>query len=172
MVLSTEPLEQTAVPTESHPPELIGTCVPARPASERGQSLCTTSSDCDSGELTVHLLSLSIGTTPASNYKAPFFPPYYINVLEELSSDNTHLDGRVKKLLDQYYMETGESGDMIKGKAVMSKSRKGTDQKKRLGSERRKGSGEAYEKAVARHGDATFQKFHKQLQRCPGQILR
>lgn len=173
VLLSSEPLEQVAVPTEHCPPELMATGAPVGAAAELGQSVCTTTSELDSGELTAHFVSLSIGTTPTTDYKAPFFPPYYINVLEEISNDNTHLDGKVKELLDQYYMDTG---DTIEEAAVMSKPRKGTAQKKPLESERKKCSGqsagEAYEKAMARHGDVTFQKLHKQLQKCPRQILR
>lgn len=100
-------------------------------------------------------------STPVLEYKEPCFPPYYISVIEE-PYENTHNAAEVEKLLEKYRRESRDS--LEQGFEV---------DKRKSGSVRASNaSGEGYEKGVAKHGDSTFQKFYKQLLKCPEQILR
>ena len=95
---------------------------------------------------------LCLDVAGPSPYHGPYFPSSYVTVLEEPSEPKCTPE--VKKLLERYYRENPNF------KLTSGLEQKGT------------GSGEKYERSVAMHGDRTFQKFHKQLSRCPDQILR
>ena len=89
---------------------------------------------------------------PPSPYNGPYFPSSYVTVLEEPSEPK--YTRKVEELLERYYRENPNFEP--------------TSDLKLKGS----GSSEKYERSVAMHGDRAFQKFHKQLSKCPDQILR
>ena len=96
---------------------------------------------------------LCLDVAPPSSYHGPYFPSSYVTVLEEPSEPK--YAPNVEELLVRYYRENPNfeptSGLELKGSGSSS---------------------EKYERSVAMHGDRTFQKFHKQLSKCPDQILR
>uniref|UniRef100_A0A131Y5N9 Putative programmed cell death protein n=1 Tax=Ixodes ricinus TaxID=34613 RepID=A0A131Y5N9_IXORI len=94
------------------------------------------------------LESLSAGST---------FRSYYVGVIEEDrdSEGDFAADSHVEKLLQNYELEDGSASKKIsKGQGSSSYAQ------------------ETYEKASISHGDQTFYKFHKRLQRCPEQLIR
>lgn len=95
---------------------------------------------------------LCLDVAAPSPYRGPYFPSSYVTVLEEPSE--SQCTPEVKELLERYYRENPNF------EPTSGLEQKGT------------GSGEKYERSVAMHGDRIFQKFHKQLSRCPDQILR
>ena len=95
---------------------------------------------------------LCLDVAAPSPYHGPYFPSSYVTVFEEPSEPKC--TPKVKELLERYYRENPNF------EPTSGLEQKGT------------GSGEKYERSVAMHGDRTFQKFHKQLSRCPDQILR
>ena len=97
-------------------------------------------------------LSLEVHAAKPAPYEGPYFPPSYVSVHEEPFEDK--YSAKVEELLKKYRKE---NPDFVPNSDVGLK---------------RNGSSEGYEKSVAAHGDRTFQKFHKQLARCPDQIVR
>ena len=126
--------------------------------------------DASSDSIATHMEKLSLidhpvmQTAATSHYKGPHFPPSYVRVIEEPSED-AHTATKVKELLERYRRENDTTVNDFSDFSL--KSKKGQT---RLDS--RAGGGEVYEKSVARHGNKTFQKFHKQLSKCPQQIMR
>lgn len=119
----------------------------------------------------------SNGTAPIEHvilpsYLGPCYPAGYVCVVEEPDSADTV---EVQKLLKKY-KNNYPNCDFT----VAPEGEGGKESKHRKSGQREKSSrhgdhingGEAYEKGVARHGDKTFQKFHKQLSKFPQQILR
>ena len=180
MQVSSKQLLQTEIQPECCLPQHVAATECTKPAGEQTQSTCSIDTAMVSENLYSRFLSLSVATPTKleSEYEGPFFPSFYVNVLEEPGDGETSFDSRARELLDQYRRETGDIG---KDEAMKSKSRKGAavhDIKKSKSKPRSAGhskgqnSSEEYEKTVAKHGDVAFQKFHKQLLKCPQQILR
>ena len=93
------------------------------------------------------------------SYRGPRLPSFYINVFEDdsLSSSACH-DGaalHADALLKQYLQSTKAD---IEGHL-----------ESKCGAHAR---GEGYEKMRAKHGDIQFQRFQKQIQHFPQQIIR
>lgn len=85
----------------------------------------------------------------AVSFTGPCLPSFYICVFEETEGEEDNLP----RLPKQYEAEADNAGD--DGLA------EGTSW-----------GGEKYEKAVAKHGDRVFEKFHKVISKWPEQILR
>ena len=102
--------------------------------------------------ITSSLRDLTLPTAAA--YHGPRYDSFYINVFEEqsLTHDSSDMDHAYELL--QEYNRTSENG--ITGREQSTGS----------------GGGEVYERATANHGDTTFLKFHKQLSKCPRQVIR
>ncbi len=91
--------------------------------------------------------------TPHTTYSAPFYPPAYLCVIEEPEMSSSKQLQHAQILLKQYQRE-----DPIMEPEFPSRG---------------KSSGsEGYEKTAVKHGDRAFQKFHKQLEKCPRQLIR
>ena len=96
---------------------------------------------------------------PQAMYTAPFYPPGYLRVVEE---DSEGVEIRhARDLLKKYQSENPD---------IYSQTKEST--KKAASSSRGKHESDAYEKATPKHGDRAFQKFHKQVIKCPQQLLR
>ena len=119
--------------------------------------------------------------TPLS-FQGPHFGSFYLNVTGELLSEERSSQ-QVEKLLQKYQRDNQENwggwgglddeGEATKEKRKPSRPSHGSGSKTRSTDSRSEaGGGEVYEKAVAKHGDKTFQKFKKVLSRCPNQVLR
>ncbi len=96
----------------------------------------------------------SLATTPHATYSSSFYPPSYLCVIDEpkdasLSKDMHH----AQNLLKQYQKEEPDTGSKLPSKGKSS-------------------GGEGYEKAAVKHGDKAFNKFHKQIEKCPHQLIR
>ena len=87
-----------------------------------------------------------------------YFPPCYISVIEE-PKEHTYTESEVESLLQKCPEALSDES------ATKSQLASGKSDADRRGSER-------YEKAVPSHGDRTFAKFQKRLEKCPQQILR
>ena len=107
-------------------------------------------------------------------YEGPRYSAAYIRTVEEGESTTSSLDTEADKLLEQYQLENPDS--LVGGLNVVGsggrRHNRGTKVKRAEGTKADTGGGEKYEKAVARHGDRTFLKFHKELSKCPQQIIR
>ena len=106
-----------------------------------------------------------------ASYSGPYYLAAFISVVEEPEID-AHEDER---LLKKYKIEP-LNGD-FSSEAEWKKVNTHNGGHRQRGKAGRRGDaasagGESYEKGVARHGDKTFQKFHKNLSRFPQQILR
>lgn len=97
-------------------------------------------------------LSLDVYAAKPPIFEGPYFPPSYVTVHEEPFEDK--YSAKVEELLKRYRRE---NPDFVPNSDL---------------SLQRNGSREGYEKSIATHGDRTFQKFYKQLSRCPDQIIR
>ncbi len=145
--------------------------------SDSGTVSCTVAKSA-TATITTQLTQLSLDnqTTPQppqpSCYHGPCFPPSYLNVIEEPSEDES-LAYEVKELLRKYRQESSE--EVVEVDQVgPPRQRKGRRERKR-NDQRQKSAvpgGEGYERSFAKHGDKVFQKFHKQLTKCPQQVLR
>ena len=105
-------------------------------------------------------------------YHGPHYLAGFISVVEEPEADAYEDERLLKKYKVEQLSQDFSTDTDRKTKGVCS----GGGQHKR-GKAGRHGDaasagGEVYEKGVARHGDKTFQKFHKHLSRFPQQILR
>lgn len=124
----------------------------------------------DVSSLTQNIESLNVSSlqhTPPP-LKGPHFKSFYLNVLSEPLSE--HGDSQLaEKLLQKYRLQNQENEPMDCLEKVRSYDSKARSQS---GSKSEQTGGESYEKAVAKHGDKTFEKFKKALSRCPNQILR
>ena len=111
--------------------------------------------------------------TPAL-YQGPYYPASYIAVVEEPETS-----AEDKELLKKYKSDHPSFDLTVNGLAPEEERRKKESNCHKSG-RKEKGlsrgcatsGGEVYEKSVARHGDKMFQKFYKQLSKCPQQILR
>lgn len=83
------------------------------------------------------------------NFTGPCLPSFYIDVFEETEGDEDDLP-RMQKRCEAEADNAGDDG-LAEGNSW---------------------SGEKYEKAVAKHGDRVFEKFHKVISKWPEQILR
>ncbi len=93
-----------------------------------------------------------------------YYPPCYISVIDEPRESAVEMK-KVKELLVKYQRE---NPDPVQGRESSS-CRKKQGAKSKNTAER---GGEGYEKTIAKHGDRSFQKFYKQMLRCPNQIMR
>ena len=107
-------------------------------------------------------------------YQGPYYPASYIAVVEEPEAS-----AEDKELLKKYKSDHPDFDLTMNGLAPEQERRKKepehhTSGRKEKGLSRggATSGGELYEKSVARHGDKMFQKFYKQLSKCPQQILR
>ena len=120
--------------------------------------------------------SLPVETKTPSLYKGPYYPASYIAVVEEPET----LGAGDHELLKKYESDHPFFDFTMTGLAAQQKARKKESghhksrrkEKDGYSKDGASGSGEMYEKGVAKHGDKAFQKFHKQLSKCPQQILR
>ena len=112
-------------------------------------------------------------TVTWSSYEGPYYPAGFMSVVEDPGACTTSAV-KAEELMKKYRSDHPNC-DLATNRLVIQQ-----DQEK--GSGHHKGGikekavsnseGEVYEKGVARHGDKTFQKFHKQLLKFPQQILR
>ena len=115
--------------------------------------------------------TLPVETKPLPFYQGPYYPASYIAVVEEPEAS-----AEDEELLKKYKSDHSNFDDELAPEE--GRKRKESDRHKRDRKENylsRGGatsSGEMYEKSVAKHGDKMFQKFYKQLSKCPQQILR
>ena len=117
---------------------------------------------------TIESLNLSSLQHAQPPLKGPHFKSFYLNVLSEPPSE--HGDSQqAEKLLQQYRLQNQENEPMDHLEKLNSYDSQARSQS---GSKSEQTGGESYEKAVAKHGDKTFEKFKKALSRCPNQILR
>ena len=117
------------------------------------------------------LADVTNGTLPVETkappfYQGPYYPASYIAVVEEPEAS-----AEDDQLLKKYKSDHSSFDDEL---APEEGRRKESDRHKRGRKENglSRGGGEIYEKSVAKHGDKIFQKFYKQLSKCPQQILR
>ena len=132
------------------------------------------------------LMSMTVRDTSAKNscdrtcsevvilpsYEGPYYPPGFISVVEESDTSTSEIEELLKK-----YKNVRPNLDFTtNGLAMEQEGKKGRQsgrrQKGGCHGDGAGGGGEVYEKGMARHGDQTFQKFHKQLSKFPQQILR
>ena len=119
--------------------------------------------------------SLAAETKTLPLYQGPCYPASYIAVVEEPEA----ISAEDKELLKKYKSNLPSFDFTVEGLPLKQEKRKKEPDRHRSG-QRENGctrdgassGGEIYEKSVARHGDRTFQKFYKQLSKCPQQILR
>lgn len=132
---------------------------------------CTVSVDtCGATEMA--MLSLEDPEPPSSQYLGPFFPPKFIRVVEAVATDfDTAENAKIQALLQKYQQEHQDIFDENVPGRSSTKRKQASASGSRTGASSRS-QGEGYEKVVARHGDRTFQKFYKQLSKCPEQIMR
>ena len=108
-------------------------------------------------------------------YQGPHFGSFYVNVLNEPLAEEKMVE-QVEKLLQRYGGENMEEWRDARGEDYerngKRKQSRGGGSGAGAGGKRGADKGERYEKAVAKHGDRMFQKFHKVMSRCPHQILR
>ena len=117
---------------------------------------------------TIESLNLSSLQHALPPLKGPHFKSFYLNVLSEPPSE--HGDSQqAEKLLQQYRLQNQENEPMDCLEKLHSYDSQARSQS---GGKSEQTGGESYEKAVAKHGDKTFEKFKKALSRCPNQILR
>ena len=106
-------------------------------------------------------------------YTGPHFPPGYLQVIEEpteyLAAEFTY----AKNLLKRYQRDNPDV------ERTLSETAPDLDEDKTRKGCKRKGGGkvshseaEGYERVTPKHGDKAFQKFQKQLAKCPQQLLR
>ena len=119
--------------------------------------------------------SLAVKTKAPPLYQGPYYPASYIAVVEEADA----ISAEDKELLKKYKNDLPSFDFTVNGLAPEQEKRKKASDRHKSGRKEngysRDGAssgGEIYEKSVARHGDKTFQKFYKQLSKCPQQILR
>ena len=110
----------------------------------------------------------------SSSYEGPFYPAGFVSVVEDPGASTFEAE----ELLKRYKGELPPFDVATNGLAFEHEARKKVGSRK--GGQKEKtghkgnisGGGELYEKGVARHGDKSFQKFHKHLSNFPQQILR
>ena len=119
--------------------------------------------------------ALPVETKTPVLYHGPYYPASYIAVVEEPEA-SVEED---KELLKKYKRDHSSFDITMDGLASEEEGRKKESDYRKSGRKEnglsRGGAasgGEVYEKGVAKHGDKVFQKFYKQLSRCPQQILR
>ena len=115
-------------------------------------------------------LSLEEPEPPSPHYLGPFFPPQFIRVTEAVTTDSDPVaTAKVQALLQKYQQEHQDIfHDSIPGRSSTMRKQASASGSS-AGS---RGQGEGYEKVIAKHGDRTFQKFYKQLLKCPEQVMR
>lgn len=119
-----------------------------------------------------------VNTVTIPSYEGPYYPAGFMSVVEDLGACTAGAV-KVEKLLKKYKNDHPNCYLTMDGLVIQQDREKGSEHHK--GGKREKAvscgavvnsEGEVYEKGVARHGDETFQKFHKQLLKFPQQILR
>lgn len=106
-------------------------------------------------------------------YTGPYYPPGYLQVIEEpttyVGTEITH----ARNLLERYQLNNPEVEHTLLETSpdqTGDKGRKGC--KRKVGGKASHSEAEGYERVIPKHGDRTFQKFQKQLAKCPQQLLR
>ena len=106
-------------------------------------------------------------------YTGPAYPAAYIRVTS--SSSSFRNSKRVSDLLQKYSVENPDCPAIAR---LTNDKRQRNTQAREEKSKRKHDGGsaascaEGYEKGVAKHGDAAFLKFQKELAQCPQQVLR
>jgi len=104
-------------------------------------------------------------------YTGPAYPAGYIRVTSSTSENLPTAQDAVREMLRRYSAENPECPVAVRGKESGGGKKKGRGKQSRVIDESAS-SGERYEKSLARHGDAAFMKFQKELGKCPQQLLR
>ena len=107
-----------------------------------------------------------------SPFTGPHFKSFYLNVVSEPSLDEHRESQHAEELLKKYRQENGWGGQESGEGFARKKEQSSPDSAVGRGGCQKGGGVEKYEKAVAKHGDTTFQKFKKTLSLCPNQLLR
>ena len=107
-----------------------------------------------------------------SPFTGPHFKSFYLNVVSEPSLDEHRESQHAEQLLKKYRQENGWGGQESREGFARKKEQSSPDSPVGHDGCQRGGGVEKYEKAVAKHGDTTFQKFKKTLSLCPNQLLR
>ena len=155
----------------------------SQPISTSFETALEVEVECSQVECLVKAMSLAetsnetfpVNVVTFSSYQGPYYPAGFISVVEDQGAC-TASTVQVDKLLKKYRSDDPNSDLTEDGVVIQQGGGKGSGHLK--GGKREEGvscgtrEGEAYEKGVARHGDKTFQKFHKQLSKFPQQILR
>ena len=112
----------------------------------------------------------SVGVVATQSYRGPYYLAAFISVVEEPETSAFEAE----KLLKKYKIENHATMEIETGWNEKKVRDSGRHQRRKPGrhGDTTSVGGEAYEKGLARHGDKTFQKFHKQLSKVPQQILR
>ena len=111
-----------------------------------------------------------------SLYQGPYYPAGYVSVVEEPAVSTLEAEELLKKYkYDHPNYDDSTINDPVSQQVRRKETGLGNSGQRQKGCRRGDSAndgGEVYEKGVAKHGDKTFQKFHKQLSKCPQQILR
>jgi pre-rRNA-processing protein TSR4 len=107
-----------------------------------------------------------------SPFTGPHFKSFYLNVVSEPSLDEHRESQHAEELLKKYRQENGWGGQGSEEGFARKKEQSSPNSPVGRGGCQKGGGVEKYEKAVAKHGDMTFQKFKKTLSLCPNQLLR
>lgn len=105
-------------------------------------------------------LEKEVCTLETGAYTGQYYPSSYLQVIQEsevnFEPELTHANVLLKK-----YRQENPNVDQSLFENIQPKGRKASTF-----------DGEGYEKVLPKHGDRVFQKFQKQLSKCPQQILR